>query len=74
MVNKKLWLRHLSCGHTRATYLQYLYGRHTKKPKVGESCYCRECHQNVKITKVEEVEPATDEELKEWEKKAEKLK
>ena len=48
---KKLWVRKLSCNHERATDISYAMKDYTK-PKVGDSCYCRECCKDVKIIKV----------------------
>jgi|GEM_PF-5128197 len=51
--DKVLWLRVLECGHTRPTNLAYLSGNY-EKPKVGSSCYCRECCEETTIIKVEQ--------------------
>ena len=54
MRNKKiLWIRKLVCGHERSTNVNFILKDYTK-PKVGDSCYCRECHKDVKIIKVKE--------------------
>lgn len=46
-----LWIRKLSCGHERPTNLAFLCGDY-KKPKIGETAYCRICCKEVKIIEV----------------------
>lgn len=53
MIKKKLWLRKLSCGHSRPTNIAFISGNY-EKPKVGKNCFCRECNNDVKILSVEE--------------------
>ena len=48
---KILWLRELSCGHTRPTNLAFMVEVYDK-PKVGDDCFCRECNQEVEIIRV----------------------
>lgn len=54
-MKKKLWIRELNCGHNRPTNIAYMMGKYNK-PKVGDWCFCRECCNNSKITKVYECE------------------
>ena len=56
---RKLYIRHIDCGHTRPTSLNYIFGNGQEKPKVGDSCYCRECFVEGKVTKVEEADSNT---------------
>lgn len=48
-----LWLRNLSCGHTRMTDVAFLCKDYTR-PIVGMNCFCRECMDDIKIISVEE--------------------
>ena len=54
MTKKRLWARKLSCGHTRHTDIAYMMKKYDK-PKVGESCFCRICNNNMIIEDVYEV-------------------
>lgn len=54
MNEEKLWIRELSCGHSRETNIAFLVGKY-EKPKVGDKCYCRECWKESDIIKVKEV-------------------
>lgn len=47
----QVWIRHLSCGHTRWTGLLALIGNYDK-PEIGEECYCRECFAESTVLKV----------------------
>lgn len=60
-MNKKiLWLRELSCGHTRLTNIAFICGNYDK-PKVGDDCYCRECFEEVKVIGVKKAEKEDEE-------------
>ena len=50
-MDKILWIRELSCGHERPTSIAFMVGKY-EKPEVGASAYCRECMNEVKITRV----------------------
>lgn len=52
-MNKKLWIRKLECGHDRATEVAFAM-KDYKKPKIGGSCYCRECWAESKIIAIKE--------------------
>lgn len=54
MDKEKLWLRNLSCGHSRRTDLAFIAGDY-EKPIVGDDCFCRECCRDTTIVSVSEV-------------------
>lgn len=56
---KKLYIRHIDCGHTRPTSLDYLFCDGQNIPKVGDFCYCRKCLVEGKVIKVEEADAET---------------
>jgi hypothetical protein len=51
VVKPKVWIKHLSCGHTRWTGLAALVGNYDK-PSIGESAFCRECFRESTVLKV----------------------
>ena len=53
-MKEKLWLRKLSCEHERPTNIAFSCGEY-RKPRIGEECYCRECHLITKVIAVEEI-------------------
>ena len=63
-MKKKLWIRKLSCGHERYTNIAFMMGNY-EKPKIGDSCYCRECWKKVKIISVREADKKQTKELQE---------
>jgi len=60
---KILWNRILSCGHERATNLNFI-AKVYDKPKIGDKCFCRECCNDVKIVRIEECSNTEVKELK----------
>lgn len=68
----KLWMRKLSCGHTRPTNLAYISGNYTK-PKIKDGCFCRLCNENVDIVKVEEANKELQLDMKAVKKKYERI-
>ena len=53
-IKKRLWNRKLDCGHWRKTGVAFMC-KNYDKPKIGETCYCRECYKDTIVLKVEEV-------------------
>lgn len=53
-MKKILWLRELSCGHSRPMDIAFISGNYTK-PKIGDMCYCRDCCKDVKVIGVKEI-------------------
>lgn len=47
-----LWLRKLSCGHSRPTNLAFM-SQNYEKPKIDSMCFCRECNEDVEVLIVE---------------------
>lgn len=58
-MDKVLWVRELSCGHERATNLAFIVGDYSK-PKLGDHAYCRECCEEVTITRVKKSDISGD--------------
>lgn len=48
-----LWMRKMSCGHSRPTNIAFLMNNY-KKPEVGTKCFCKECYKEVEIIEVTE--------------------
>ena len=71
-IEHKLWIRDLSCGHSRHTNIAFISKDHTR-PKVGNNTYCRECCKEVKIIKVRQASKEDIKELKKIIKKSDKL-
>lgn len=65
MNEKKYWNRILSCGHNRFTNIAFI-SRKYDKPKIGDSCYCRTCFNEVEIIDVKEASKKDYEEIVVW--------
>ena len=64
-IEPKLWIRDLSCGHSRQTNIAFI-SKNYNRPKVGDNAYCRECFKEVKIIKVRQ---ANKENIRDFKKK-----